>query len=111
MNMRSLALLTFVLLTADRGVAQGSPPTMPDRTGSFGASQAGAPEDLQKQIPNPVSSLISFPFQNHTDFNIGPFGLRKPTLDDPARGSVFTGGKLESDRGLDRAGLVSVRHQ
>jgi hypothetical protein len=67
-KMRSLALLTFVLLAAKRGVAQGSPPTLPDRTWSSGASQEGAPEDLQKQTQSPVSSLISFPFQDNTDF-------------------------------------------
>ncbi len=41
-----------------------------------GASQ----EDLQKATQNPVSSLISFPFQNVTDMNIGPFGREKNTL-------------------------------
>src|SRR6185312_5466517 len=37
---------------------------------------AGAPADqeaeLAKQLQNPVASLISVPFQNNFDFNLGP---------------------------------------
>src|SRR5689334_1372910 len=37
-------------------------------------------EDLQKATQNPVASLISVPFQNNTDFNIGPFARDRNTL-------------------------------
>lgn len=37
-------------------------------------------EDLQKATQNPVASLISVPFQNNTDLNIGPFARDKNTL-------------------------------
>jgi len=37
-------------------------------------------EELQKATQNPVASLISVPFQNNTDLNIGPFARDKSTL-------------------------------
>src|SRR5256885_9205586 len=37
-------------------------------------------ENLQKQTQNPVASLISVPFQNSTDFNIGSFARDRDTL-------------------------------
>ena len=36
--------------------------------------------DLAKATQNPVSSLISVPLQNLTDFNIGPFGRDRNTV-------------------------------
>jgi len=36
--------------------------------------------DLEKQIQNPVASLISVPFQNNTDFGIGSFDGTRNTL-------------------------------
>ena len=37
-------------------------------------------EDLRKAAQNPVASMISVPFQNNTDFNIGPDNKTKNTL-------------------------------
>ena len=34
--------------------------------------QADEEEDLAKQTQNPVADLISVPFQNNTNFNLGP---------------------------------------
>ncbi|NIS76266.1 MAG: hypothetical protein GTO00_01190 [Deltaproteobacteria bacterium] len=36
------------------------------------AGYAGETEDLAKKTQNPVSDLISLPFQNNTNFNFGP---------------------------------------
>lgn len=36
--------------------------------------------DLEKQIQNPVASLISVPFQNNMDFGVGSFDRTKNTL-------------------------------
>ena len=35
---------------------------------------AGQEADLEKQIQNPVASRISLPFQNNTNFGLGPLG-------------------------------------
>jgi hypothetical protein len=45
------------------------------------APHAGAStEDLQKATQNPVASLISVPFQDNTDINIGTYSRNKNTL-------------------------------
>lgn len=44
------------------------------------AADARAADDLAKQAQNPVANMISLPFQNNTDFDIGPGDDTKNTL-------------------------------
>jgi len=44
------------------------------------AEQSGNVDDLRKAVQNPVASMISLPFQNNTDFNIGPDNKTKNTM-------------------------------
>jgi len=44
------------------------------------AQESANMDDLRKAVQNPVASMISLPFQNNTDFNIGPDNKTKNTL-------------------------------
>jgi len=68
---RLAAVLILVEVCAPLASGQGQP-----QGGGTGVST----EDLQKQTQNPVASLISVPFQNNTDLNIGPFARDRNTL-------------------------------
>lgn len=74
---RGLILLTLMLAIARYVYGQNST-TAPDAPQPRG--QQGSQADLQKATQNPVADLISVPFQNNTDLNIGPFGREKNTL-------------------------------
>ena len=37
-------------------------------------------EDLSQQAANPIANLMSFPFQNNTNFDIGPFNRTSNVL-------------------------------
>ena len=37
-------------------------------------------EDLSQQAANPIANLMSFPFQNNTNFDIGPFNRTNNVL-------------------------------
>lgn len=43
-------------------------------------STQSASSDLANKIQNPIASLISVPFQNNLDFNVGPFDRNRNTL-------------------------------
>lgn len=67
-------ILTFVfgLLLTTLAIAQQK--SKPD------TAKAGSAEELAKKLSNPVASLVSVPFQNNTDWGIGPNNGSKNTL-------------------------------
>ena len=42
--------------------------------------QEPSKDNLEQQIQNPIASLISVPFQNNVNFNVGPFERSRNTL-------------------------------
>jgi hypothetical protein len=75
----ALILLTMILAMTHTVYGQSSAPAAPDAP-QLSSTQQGLQEDLQKATQNPVASLISVPFQNNTDLNIGPFDRERNTL-------------------------------
>ena len=49
-------------------------------TGSHGYGQEKSTQDLAKATQNPLASMISLPFQNNTDFGVGPGDDTRNTL-------------------------------
>ena len=73
--MKDKGFLAFLfLLTCIATVAHGQ------ASATGGSPQGSSTEDLQKATQNPVASLISVPFQNNVDENIGPYARDKNTL-------------------------------
>lgn len=74
--MKTLAwvLAAFALVPA---VARANPE---EASVSAQAAPDGNSEELQKAVQNPVSSLISVPFQNNLDYQIGPYDCVRDTL-------------------------------
>ncbi len=73
-------LLLSLTLTSWMDLSAQQPDDEQSASQSAAEPQHASTEDLQKATQNPVASLISFPFQNNTDLNIGPFGRGKNTL-------------------------------
>lgn len=46
------------------------------------AEAALTAEELAKLAQNPIANLISVPFQNNTNFNVGPYGRNQDILSD-----------------------------
>jgi hypothetical protein len=70
--MKILKLVVVVVL---------STPLFTNITNAQNAPAAGATaEELAKKLSNPAASLVSVPFQNNTDFGIGPNNGSKNTL-------------------------------
>ena len=54
--------------------------TPDDAAGSSRAKGRGTTEDLAKASQNPIASLVSVPFQNNTNPNVGPFNRTQNVL-------------------------------
>lgn len=82
---RNLQVILAGLLLSCSAYAQE--PAAPAQTGearpagAAAAAAAGAStEELTKQVQNPISSLISVPFQNNNAFGIGPYDRAQDVL-------------------------------
>lgn len=82
---RNLQVILAGILLSCSAYAQES--TAPAQTGeakpagAAAAAAAGAStEELTKQVQNPISSLISVPFQNNNAFGIGPYDRTQDVL-------------------------------
>jgi hypothetical protein len=63
----SWSCLTLRASAEDAPTSKLDPPAVAKSTGAVGDT-----EGLQKAVQNPVASLISFPLQNNTNFDLGP---------------------------------------
>jgi hypothetical protein len=72
---RTFAVLIFVFLTTALLAQESS-----GQSTAAPQSDAGGTQDLQKATQNPVSSLISVPVQNNSNFDIGPFNRTQNIL-------------------------------
>ncbi|HLJ85410.1 MAG TPA: neuromedin U [Candidatus Angelobacter sp.] len=68
--------VTFFAFLCTASAAFGQQPG----ANSSGPANGAADGDLQKATQNPVSSLISVPIQNNTNFGIGPFDRNQNVL-------------------------------
>ena len=75
---RRILLLFLSILLSGAAVAQGDPSAPQQQNAAAG--KPGSAGDLQKAVQNPVASLISVPFQNNTNFGIGPFDRNQNIL-------------------------------
>src|SRR2546430_7905502 len=75
-----MRMTSFILLAVALFVRNVCPPSAHGQQAAAGPKAGASTEDLQKQTQNPVASLISVPFQNSTDFNIGSFARDRDTL-------------------------------
>jgi len=67
-------LAAALLISQSEALAAGSPNVNANGTATEEAIEPSADRDaeLAKQLQNPVASLISLPFQNNFEFNLGP---------------------------------------
>src|SRR5260370_8334653 len=85
---RNALILAILYLLATSAVAQ-------DMTASGPQSESQTPDaNLQKDVQNPVASLILVPFQSNTNFKSGPFNRTQNVLDilqvDPVTTSTYS---------------------
>jgi hypothetical protein len=70
-----MRILTLVIALSIFAIAHSGAQTKPDTS-----KAPASAEELAKKLSNPVASLISVPFQNNTDYGIGPDNGSKNTL-------------------------------
>jgi hypothetical protein len=70
--MRSVAVIVFIVVLARAvSAAEETPRDAPPQE-----EHNEAAGDLANKVQNPVSDLISVPFQENLDYEIGPFSAR-----------------------------------
>jgi len=74
------SFLTNVLADEERILSEGSILVEKSKMVEERRAEEGNVDELRTAVQNPVASMISLPFQNNTDFNIGPDKKTKNTM-------------------------------
>ncbi len=77
---RNALILEILFFLATAVVAQDTTASGPQKPTTTQSASEAADTQLQKDVQNPLADLISFPFQNNTNFDSGPFKRAQDVL-------------------------------
>src|SRR5260370_21669084 len=77
---KNALILAILFFLATAVVAQDTTASGPQKPTTTQSTSEAADTQLQKDVQNPLADLISFPFQNNTSFDSGPFKRAQDVL-------------------------------